>query len=181
MPTESNPHQTISTRELLVQLCRALDDKKAEEIVVLDVARQSSITNYLVVATGTSEPHLRALRGALDQVIDATGTKVVGIDAGDGSGWSVVDAFDVMVHVLTPENRERYRLESLWGDAERVSIASLLQQETSAESPGAEVAPKKRAARKAAAKKSTAKKPAATKKVARKTATKVVRKKKARA
>jgi ribosome-associated protein len=177
MPTESNPHQTTSTRELLVQLCRALDDKKAEEIVVLDVARQSSITNYLVVATGTSEPHLRALRGALDQVIDATGTKVVGIDAGDGSGWSVVDAFDVMVHVLTPENRERYRLESLWGDAERVSIASLLQPEA----PGAEVAPKKRAARKAAAKKSTAKKPAATKKVARKTATKAVRKKKARA
>ncbi|BET69696.1 hypothetical protein ASA1KI_46140 [Opitutales bacterium ASA1] len=180
MPTESNTHQTTSTRELLVQLCRALDDKKAEEIVVLDVARQSSITNFLVVATGTSEPHLRALRGALDQVIDATGTKVVGIDAGDGSGWSVVDAFDVMVHVLTPENRERYRLESLWGDAERVSLASLLQPETPAGAPGVQAAPKKRAARKAAAKKATAKK-AATKKVARKAASKTVSKKKARA
>jgi ribosome-associated protein len=51
---------------------------------------------------------------------------VVGVDAGPGSGWTVVDAFDVMVHLLTRENRDRYKLEILWGDAPRLDIAKLL-------------------------------------------------------
>lgn len=113
--------QDTAARQLLKQLCQALDDKKAEDLVVLDVSRQSSITNYLVIATGTSEPHLRALRGELHRVVKETGTAVLGVDSEDGSGWTVVDAFDVMVHVLTPDNRRRYKLETLWGDAEPVS------------------------------------------------------------
>lgn len=116
----TNPQDTAA-RQLLKQLCQALDDKKAEDIIVLDVSQMSSITNYLVLATGTSEPHLRALRGELHRVIKETNTKVLGVDSGDGSGWTVVDAFDVMVHVLTTENRRRYRLETLWGDAEPVA------------------------------------------------------------
>ena len=117
---KTNPQDTAA-RQLMKQLCRALDDKKAEDLVVLDVGKQSSITNYLVIATGTSEPHLRALRGELHRIIKETNTSVVGVDSDDGSGWTVVDAFDVMVHVLTPENRRRYKLETLWGDAEPVN------------------------------------------------------------
>jgi ribosome-associated protein len=117
---KTNPQDTAA-RQLLKQLCQALDDKKAEDLVVLDVSRQSSITNYLVIATGTSEPHLRALRGELRHIVKETQTPVLGVDSEDGSGWTVVDAFDVMVHVLTPENRRRYRLETLWGDAEPVA------------------------------------------------------------
>jgi ribosome-associated protein len=117
---KTNPQDTAA-RQLLKQLCQALDDKKAEDLVVLDVSKQSSITNYLVIATGTSEPHLRALRGELHRIIKETHTRVLGVDSEDGSGWTVVDAFDVMVHVLTPDHRRRYRLETLWGDAEPVS------------------------------------------------------------
>ncbi len=144
--------QDSAARQLLKQLCQALDDKKAEDVLVLDVSKQSSITNYLVLATGTSEPHLRALRGELHRVIKETGTKVLGVDSGDGSGWTVVDAFDVMVHVLTPENRRRYRLETLWGDAEpvnwkRISAAkpaSGTDEATIASAPKKKAAPKKK-------------------------------------
>jgi ribosome-associated protein len=126
MPTPRKKTLEDSARNLLKLVCRALDDKKAEDLVVLDVSRQSSITNYLVLATGTSQPHLRALRIEIERVIKDTGTAVVGVDSGDGSGWTVIDTFDVMIHVLTPEHRARYRLETLWGDAAPVNVKRLL-------------------------------------------------------
>lgn len=128
MPAQEKikPKTPAATRRFLRLICRALDDRKAEDLVVLDVRAQSSITDYLVIATGNSEPHLRALRAEVDRLVKETGTRIVGVDAGEGSGWSVVDAFDIMVHVLTPENRVRYRLETLWGDAPKVSVARLL-------------------------------------------------------
>jgi ribosome-associated protein len=111
---------------LLSQVVRALDAKKAEDVQVLHVGELSSITDYLVVGTATSDPHLRALRVELEKVIDAEGAKILGIDTSKGSGWTVVDAFDVMVHLFTPENREKYRLELLWRDAQTVPVAVLL-------------------------------------------------------
>ncbi len=111
---------------LLSQVVRALDAKKAEDVQVLHVGELSSITDYLIVGTATSDPHLRALRVELEKVIDAEGAKILGIDTSKGSGWTVVDAFDVMVHLFTPENREKYRLELLWRDAQVVPVAALL-------------------------------------------------------
>jgi ribosome-associated protein len=116
-----------SVPPLLQVVCRALDGKKAGELRVLRVSEHSSITDFLVIATGTSEPHLRALRVELEKAIDATGTRIIGMDTGEpGSGWLVIDAFDVMIHVLTQENRERYSLENLWKDATELSIDELL-------------------------------------------------------
>lgn len=111
---------------LLAQVVRALDAKKAENVQVLHVGELSSITDYLIVGTATSDPHLRALRVELEKVIDAEGAKILGIDTSKGSGWTVVDAFDVMVHLFTPDNREKYRLELLWRDAQVVPVAVLL-------------------------------------------------------
>ncbi len=111
---------------LLMQVIRALDAKKAENIQVLDVSDLSSITDYLVVGTATSEPHLRALRVELEKVIDAEKAKILGMDTGQGSGWTVIDAFDVMVHLFTPENREKYRLELLWKDAVAIPIGGIV-------------------------------------------------------
>jgi len=126
MPTPRKKTADQAARDLLKLICRSLDDRKAEDLVVLDVSRQSSITNYLILATGTSQPHLRALRIEIERVLKDTRTPVLGVDAGDGSGWTVIDAFDVMIHVLTTENRARYRLETLWGDAEPVNVKRLL-------------------------------------------------------
>lgn len=130
----------------LVRLCvKALDDKKAGDLRVLDVSAQSSITDFLVLATGTSEPHLRALRVELEKVIDASGTRIVGMELAQESGWLVIDAFDVMVHLFLPDLREKYQLERLWKDAVEVSVPSLVAE------------PKKPAKKKAAPKKKAAK------------------------
>ncbi len=111
---------------LLKLLVRALDGKKAEDLRVLDVSQQSSITDYLVLATGTSDPHLRALRIELERVLDEQKAKILSVDTTKGSGWTVVDAFEVMIHLFTPENREKYRMELLWRDATEISLGKLL-------------------------------------------------------
>lgn len=111
---------------LLKLVLRSLDEKKAEDLRVLDVWAKSSITDYLVLATGTSEPHLRALRVELEKTIDAAGEPIVGVESVEGSGWTVFDAFDIMVHLFTTENRAKYRLELLWKDAIEVPVAGLL-------------------------------------------------------
>jgi ribosome-associated protein len=117
---------TKGSIELLRLCCRTLAEKKAEDIRILDVSAQSSITDYLVVATGTSEPHLRALRVELTRVLAEIQARLVGLETAQESGWTVVDIFDVMVHLMSPESRERYHLEGLWRDAVDVPVARLL-------------------------------------------------------
>jgi ribosome-associated protein len=145
--TRSKP----STLALVKLVCRALDAKKAEDIRVLDVSAQSSITDFLVVANGTSEPHLRALRVELEKVLDAAKIRIVGIDTDQGSGWLVVDAFDAMVHIFSPAMRAHYRLENLWKDATELSVPKLL----------ADAAPKKSGAGKTTATRNAARRPRA--------------------
>ncbi|HVZ63893.1 MAG TPA: ribosome silencing factor [Lacunisphaera sp.] len=118
--------RTKPSLRLLQQIVRALDAKKAEDLQVLDVSKLSSITDYLVLATGTSEPHLRALRIELERVLDEAKVSIVGVDTTKGSGWTVVDTFEIMVHLLTYENRDKYKLEALWRDAPEVPVANLV-------------------------------------------------------
>lgn len=137
---------------LLKDLCAMLESKKAEDVKILDVSPVSSITDYLVLATGTSEPHLRALRVELEKVIDQAGVRIVGMDTEQGSGWLVVDAFDIMVHIFTAENRQKFSLESLWKDAVEVPLADVIG------SPKKIVRPRKKAPAKKAKPASRAKK-----------------------
>jgi ribosome-associated protein len=112
--------------ELARLCCRALDEKKAGDLRVIDVADLSSITNFLVIATATSEPHVRALRVELEKALDAAKARIIGTETAGESGWAVMDAFDVMVHIFTPETRARYKLEQLWRDGDEVPVGSLL-------------------------------------------------------
>ncbi len=121
---------SLPALELVKLCCRALEDKKAVDLRVLDVSEQSSITDYLVLATGNSEPHLRALRVELEKVIDASKTAIVGMEVSQDSGWIVIDAFDVMIHLFSPETRQRYGLENLWKDAVEVTVSKLLAPKT---------------------------------------------------
>lgn len=113
------PNKTLDEIRCAIE---ALDDKKAENIRVLDVSAQSSITDYLVLATGTSDPHIKALKATLDQALKDAGVDLLGEDREVGSGWIVVDAFDFMVHLQTESMRELYSLEQLWKDAEIVNF-----------------------------------------------------------
>ena len=106
----------------LALLCRELaDNKKAEDIVVLDVSELSSVTDYFVIASGTSEPHLRAIVEEItDKLREEHNLRPRAIDGTLHTAWVVLDYFDVIVHVMRQDVRERYDLETLWGDAPRV-------------------------------------------------------------
>jgi ribosome-associated protein len=106
-----------STLPVEIQQCiDALDQKKAENLRILDVGDISSITDYFVIATGTSNPHLKALSGAAIDSLKAQGVEAVVSGAGDQSGWVVVDAYDFMIHIFTGEMRDYFNLEGLWKD-----------------------------------------------------------------
>ena len=106
----------------LALLCGELaDNKKAENVAVLDVRKISSITDYFVVATGGSEPHLRAISDEITEKLRKDhGLRPRAVDGTLQTAWLVLDYFDVIVHVMRPDVRERYDLETLWGDAPRV-------------------------------------------------------------
>jgi ribosome-associated protein len=106
----------------LASLCRELaDNRKAENIVILDVRKVSSVTDYFVIASGTSEPHLRAIVDEItDKLRDDHGVRPRAVDGALHTAWVVLDFFDVLVHVMRQDIRDRYDLETLWGDAPRV-------------------------------------------------------------
>src|SRR3974377_1911238 len=102
----------------LALFCRELaDNKKAEDIVILDVRQISSVTDYFVIASGPSEPHLRAIVDEItDKLTEDHQLRPRAIDGTLQTAWVVLDYFDVIVHVMREDVRERYDLESLWGD-----------------------------------------------------------------
>lgn len=103
----------------LALLCRELaDNKKAENIVILDVSKISSITDYFVIASGTAEPHLRAIVNEIeDRLRDEHGLKPNAIEGKVNAPWVVLDYFDVIVHIMRADVRQQYDLEGLWSDA----------------------------------------------------------------
>jgi ribosome-associated protein len=106
----------------LALLCRDLaENRKAENIVVLDVRKVSSVTDYFVIASGTSEPHLRAITDEItDKLRAGHDLRPRAVDGTLQTAWIVLDFFDVIVHVMRADMRERYNLEGLWGDAPQV-------------------------------------------------------------
>jgi len=121
----SKPEQDFLTEmdsKKLALECRELaDNRKAENIVVLDVAEISSIADYFVIASGTSEPHLRAISDEIaDKLREQHDIRPRAVDGTLQAGWLVLDYFDVIVHVMRADVREHYDLEGLWGDAPRV-------------------------------------------------------------
>ena len=106
----------------LALLCRELaDNKKAENIVILELLELSSVTDYFVICTGTSEPHLRAIVEEItDKLREAHALRPRAMDGTLQTAWVVLDFFDVIVHVMRADVREHYDLEGLWGDAPRL-------------------------------------------------------------
>ncbi len=99
-------------------LARLADEKQAENIQVLDLRGISTVTDFIVLCSGTSTPHLKAIRKHLS----AHETEVSGlhrhcVDGSEQSHWLILDYWEVMVHIFHPEKREHYALEDLWGDA----------------------------------------------------------------
>lgn len=100
------------------QLCElvidALEEVKARDIVKLDVRELTTVTDYMIVASGTSNRHVKALAEAVEEKAREAKHRPVGIEGADGSEWVLLDLQDVLVHVMLPRVREFYNLEKLW-------------------------------------------------------------------
>lgn len=92
----------------------ALEDAKAREITWMDVTGQTDITDYMVVASGTSNTHVRAVVDRVLEQATAAGFKPLGVEGREDSEWVLIDLGDVVVHVMLPKIREFYDLERLW-------------------------------------------------------------------
>lgn len=114
----------MPAEEALARCCvEAALDKKAEHPVVLDLRSISTFTDYFVIVSGTSEPQIKAIVSAIrEKVRTEQGLQPFGDDAYPGSPWIVIDYGSVIVHVFHERLRERYDLESLWGDAQKISL-----------------------------------------------------------
>lgn len=116
----------------LALLCRKLaENKKAENVVILDVRKLSSVTDFFVIASGGNEPHLRAIVNEItDRLRDDYGLRPRRVEGGGAAAWQVLDFFDVIVHIMRNDTREKYNLESLWGDAPRAGVARANKRST---------------------------------------------------
>ena len=107
--------------ETVQRIVDALDDKRAKDIAVLDLVGISSSLDYFVVATGESEPQLKALEDGVKERLKEAGTMPKGIE-GPSNRWVLLDYGNVVVHIMSPEARDFYDLEGLWADAERLEV-----------------------------------------------------------
>ena len=113
-----------STQVAILNCCNILDEKKALSIELINLKGKSSITDFFIVATGTSSPHLNALmKSAERSIIDDLQIKIPS-QKDPESGWIVLDGFDFMVHLFTEELRSFYAIEKLWNDASRIDWRS---------------------------------------------------------
>lgn len=107
----------------LAKIVRSIvEEKKGLEPVILDVRALSSVTDFFVIVTARSAPHLRALRDEVERVAETSlGARVWRVSGTPESGWIVQDFLGVVVHLMTEEKRRYYALELLWNDAPRIS------------------------------------------------------------
>jgi len=101
---------------------QAAADKKATDIVVLDVAEALVITDYFVIATGANDLQVRAIAQEMEQRVEAAGLKVLGREGEAERTWILIDFGDLVIHVFQAETRAFYRLERLWGDVPRLPL-----------------------------------------------------------
>ena len=110
----------MQTEELLNIVQTVLDERKGQYITAIDVKDKTSVTDYMVLVTGTSDRHLKSLCEHVAQAVKEQGGKPLGMEGDLGSDWILLDLGDVIVHAMTAQTREFYQLEKLWSvDAPR--------------------------------------------------------------
>jgi ribosome-associated protein len=106
----------MKSEELKDHIIEALDDLKGKEIISLDVHKKTSVTDILVIASGTSVRQVKALANNVVETMKEYDIRPIGVEGEQDSGWVLVDFGDVIVHVMLPETRDYYNLEKLWGE-----------------------------------------------------------------
>ena len=117
----------MDRKELMKNIVATLDNKKATDIKSLEITELTSVADYFVIATGTSGTHIRALADEVQDTLTKQGVEPKSVE-GKSTGWILLDYGTVVVHVFTPDQRELYSLEHLWGDAKEVDISSIVTE-----------------------------------------------------
>ena len=104
----------MNSKQLSSLIVDALDDIKAQDIVKLDVRDMTTVTDYMIIASGTSNRHVQALVDNVAEKAKAAGHRPIGVEGEDGGEWVLLDLQDALVHVMLPKVREFYNLEKLW-------------------------------------------------------------------
>jgi ribosome-associated protein len=112
----------LTAKEMALALATAINDKKGEEVRVLDLHGVCGFADYFVLATGGSDRHVRALADAAIDAAARGGAKALGVEGKSVGRWVLVDLGDIVVHVFSEDAREYFGLERLWGDAEELAV-----------------------------------------------------------
>ena len=104
----------MNSEKLSTLVIDALDDVKAKDITRLDVHDMTTVTDYMIVASGTSNRHVQALADNVAEKAKEAGHRPIGVEGEEGGEWVLLDLQDVLVHVMLPKVREFYNLEKLW-------------------------------------------------------------------
>ena len=116
----------LSAKEVAFEVTKALDEKKGMNIKLLRIDEVSSLADYFLICTGTSNTHVRTLCDYAEYTMEQLGEKMLGREGHRGNSWELLDFGSIVVHVFTEEAREFYALERLWADGEQVDISSLI-------------------------------------------------------
>lgn len=123
MPTKSEPtgSQGLDPDDLAKRSADLMLDKKAGDVVIMDLRGLTSVTDFFVMGTGESDVQVKAIVDHLDETLRSEHTKPIHIEGYDQLSWVLIDYVDVVAHVFLPEARDYYRLERLWADA-KISV-----------------------------------------------------------
>ena len=119
----------VTSYESAILLAKTLDSKKGEEIKVLKTEGLTTLADYFVICTATSNTQVKAMSDACEEAMEAHGERAHHIEGHRGGTWLLMDFSAVVVHVFTDEARKFYDLERLWGDAEEIDLEQALKQE----------------------------------------------------
>ena len=123
---ERRPRKRPATPRLPAELklaTQAALDKKAIDLIVLDLRKASSFTDFFAICTGMNARQVHAIADGVQEALRKKGVRPALVEGYERGDWVLIDFFDFIVHVFTPSTREFYALERLWGDAERIEIA----------------------------------------------------------
>ena len=118
---------TVSTEKMMAQIaCKAIDDKKGQDIKVIDIHNVSVIADYFVIASGTNSNQVQAIVDNVEEQLGRAGFEAKQIEGNRNSSWILMDYGDVIVHVFDEENRLFYDLERIWRDGKVLEMDDFL-------------------------------------------------------
>ena len=116
----------LSPKEIAYAVTKALDEKKGMDIKLLKIDQVSTLADYFLICTGTSNTHVRTLCDYAEFTLDNLGEPMLGREGHRGNTWELLDYGTIVVHVFTEEAREFYSLERIWADAEAIDISDII-------------------------------------------------------